>query len=78
MIALRRIEEVKSGSITIKLPPDFLAKKVEIIILPFDDFKDRKQKLLDLLLEAPTLTEEEVQEYRRVREWITQWNIKEF
>jgi len=66
MKAIRKIEDVKSGSVTIDLPADFHAKKVEIIVLPVEDSGNGSQSLQDLLLEAPTLTENEVQEYHKV------------
>ena len=72
MKAIRKIEEVKSGSVTIDLPADFNAKKVEIIVLPIEDSENGRQSLQDLLLEAPTLTEDELQEYQKVRDWMSQ------
>ncbi|NIR86849.1 MAG: hypothetical protein GWN67_08650 [Phycisphaerae bacterium] len=78
MKALRKIEDVKSGSIKIDLPADFHAKRVEIIILPIDESENGRQLLQDLLLQAPTLTDEELQEYNSVRDWMSKWSIKEF
>ncbi|MFQ5628070.1 MAG: hypothetical protein ACE5I1_04850 [bacterium] len=78
MTAIRSIQDVKSGAVTINLPNDFHAKKVEIIILPVDEPSDGEQSLQDLLLDAPTLTEDELQEYETVREWMSQWHAKEF
>lgn len=73
MKAIRKIEDVKSGSVTIDLPTDFHAQKVEIIVLPIEDSDNGRQSLQDLLLEAPTLTEDELQEYQKVRNWMSQW-----
>ncbi len=78
MNAIRQIKEVKSGAITIDLPDDFSAKKVEIFILPFDDSNGEEQSLQDLLLDARTIGDDEVQEFNRVRDWISQWNAKTF
>jgi len=78
MKAIRKIEDVKSGSVTIDLPADFHAKKVEIIILAVEDSGNGRKSLQDLLLEAPTLTQDELQEYQNVRDWMSQWNVKEF
>jgi len=69
MNAIRKIEDVKSGSIKIDLPADFQGKRVEIIILPIDESENGRQNLQDLLLEAPTLTEDELQEYKSIRDW---------
>lgn len=71
MNALRKIEDVKSGSIKIDLPADFHAKRVEIIILLVEDSENGQQSLPDLLLEAPTLTDDELQEYSKVRDWMS-------
>jgi hypothetical protein len=83
MIAIRKIQDVKSGVVTIDLPPNFHAERVEIIILPVEESPDeessqRESNLQKLLLNAPTLTEEELQEFESVREWMNQWNVKEF
>ena len=50
MIALRQIHEVKSGAVTLTLPDNFHARRVEIIILPLEETGNRS--LEDLLLEA--------------------------
>lgn len=78
MIAVREIQDVKSGQIKINLPNDFHAKKVEIIILPVEESLDEGQELQELLLDAPTLTNDELQEYGIIRDWISQWNVEEF
>ena len=71
MKPLRKIQDVKSGSIRIDLPAGFHAKRVEITIQPIDNWE--KRQLLDLLLEAPTLTDEELQGYNNVRNWMNKW-----
>jgi len=83
MIAIRKIQKVKSRAVTIDLPTDFHAERVEIIILPVEESPDeessqRESSLQKLLLNAPTLTEQELQEFENVREWMNQWNVKEF
>jgi hypothetical protein len=78
MIAIRQIQTVKSGAVTVTLPPEFDAKQVEIIILPIDDVQASAQHLRDLLLAAPTLTDDELQAYGNVREWMNQWNVNDF
>jgi DNA-binding protein YbaB len=60
MIAIRQIHEVNSGAVTIALPANFHAKRVEIIILALDEPDEEVQSLQDLLLAAPILTEEQV------------------
>jgi hypothetical protein len=78
MEAIRKFADVISGSIKIDLPPDFQAKKVEIIILPIEESENSGQSLQELLLEAPTLSEAELQEYDDVRKSIDKWIVKEF
>jgi len=78
MIAIRQIQRVKSGAVTVALPPEFDTKQVEIIILPVDEVNGEAQNLQDLLLAAPTLTDDEIQEFDKVREWMNQWNMNDF
>jgi hypothetical protein len=78
MIAIREIREVKAGVVTVAIPPHFHAKKVEIIILPLEDDGEEPQNLQDLLLRAPILTADELQEYARVREWMNEWPMNDF
>jgi len=78
MIAIRQIKEVKSGSITIDLPSNFHAKQVEIIILPIEEKPIEEQTVQDLLLSAPTLTDDELLEFQRVREWMNKWDVKTY
>lgn len=78
MIAIRQIHDVKSGAVTLALPVDFHGKRVEIIVLPIEESHNGAQNLQDLLLAAPTLTDDELQEYDKVREWMNQWNVNDF
>jgi hypothetical protein len=78
MIAIRQIHTIKSGAITIQIPPDFPSRQVEIILLPVEEKKEKTKDLRKLLLTAPTLTEAESQEYEKVREWMNQWQLTDF
>lgn len=60
MIAIRQIHEVNSGEVTIALPANFHAKRVEIISLSLDEPDEEAQSRQDLLLAAPTLTEDQL------------------
>lgn len=51
MNAIRKIEYVKSGSVTIDLPADFQEKRVEIIILPIEESEDGRRGLPELQLQ---------------------------
>jgi len=45
MQVIRQIVEVKNNRLTIKLPDDFNAEKVEVIVLPIEEIKEKpKQK----------------------------------
>ena len=72
MNAIRQIQTIKSGAVTVTLPPEFDAKQVEIIVLPLDSADGEAQNLQALLLSAPTLTNDELQEFSKVREWMSQ------
>ena len=78
MIAHRQIYNVTSNTIKIQLPAEFQSKQVEIIILPIENNTEKEQNLYDLLLKAPTLTEEELNHFNKARDWMSQWEIKEF
>lgn len=88
MIALRKVQEVTSRSLTIQLPDDFQAKRVEIIVLPMEMVEDLPEtmeagdselvKLQNLLLTAPTLSDAECENFAQVRHWMTEWHAEEF
>ena len=88
MVALREIQEVTSRSITVTLPEGFVAKTVEIIVLPIEEPKGLPEpdiesdagrlKLAALLLSAPTLTDEDLEEFTDVRAWVTEWRAEDF
>lgn len=72
MYSIRQTQDVKNGMITVVLPPHFNAKRVNIIIFPIKEETDRKisENLQDLLLTAPTLSDNELQEFETIREWM--------
>ncbi len=78
MNTIRKIEDVHSDTITIGVPADFQGKQVEIIVKTIHNEHNGKNNLKNLLLRAPTLTQEELQEYNRIREWMSQWNLTGF
>ena len=82
MFAIRQIQAVKFGVVTIALPAAFQAKRVEIIVLPIDDLDNEIQQphqaLQSVLLAAPTLTDDELSEYENVQEWMNQWHAIDF
>jgi hypothetical protein len=78
MIAIRQIQEIHAGTVTVTVPANFPATRAEIIILPIEDVKESPQHLQHVLLNAPTLSEEELQPFLDVREWMNQWNVNNF
>lgn len=78
MNALRKIQKVTSGSAVIEIPPELDTKYVEIIVVPIEDTSSSNQNLREILLAAPTLTEDEVEEYQRIRNWMSIWNVNGF
>lgn len=88
MIALREVQAVTSRSLTIQLPDDFLAKTVEIIVLPIDadsdllnmtaDLEPAVVELQKLLLAAPIISDEEAENFAQVKEWASEWRAEEF
>ncbi len=78
MIAVRSVQEVIAGAVTVKLPAHFLGKRVEVIVLPLEEDAQEPGQLQRLLLTAPTLSDDELQGYTQVREWMSQWTVNEY
>jgi len=78
MIAIRQIHEIHAGTVTVTVPANFPATRAEIIILPLKEIKEPPYHLQHILLNAPTLSEEELQPFLDVREWMNQWPVNNF
>lgn len=78
MLAIRTIQDISSETIMIRVPSYFLTKRVEIIILPVEEQPEKYSYLQEVLLRAPTLSDEELQPFEHVREWMNQWNVNSF
>lgn len=82
MFAFRQVQKVKSGIVTIAVPPDLYDQQVEIIVFPVDELiikhEKKRKKLLKLLRQAPTLTDEEIVESENSINRMRKWNIQEF
>ena len=78
MIAVRSVQDVIAGAVTIKLPAHFAGKRVEVIVLSVEENDREPQQLERLLLAAPTLSEEDLQGFAQVRDWMNQWTVSEF
>ena len=79
MFAIKEVLDIHDGVVTIRLPDDFPSTRAEIIVLPIEEPSVSKQRSLqEILLNAPTLTDEELQPFEEVREWMNQWNVQEF
>ena len=73
MQAIKQYTEVIAGSIHIKLPPDFTAKRVELIILSADDNDTNMVDFQRFLLDSPEMTDEEYQAIEEKRGHLNQW-----
>jgi len=78
MQAIREIRSVKGKKIIIDLPEDFRDQKVEVIVLPYAEEAGKMKNLHSLLMDGPTLTDEEIKQFMTVREDMKRWKIKEF
>jgi hypothetical protein len=68
MIAIRQVQDIHDGKVTITVPENFPATRAEIIILPVEDTQPSTQHLQHTLLNAPTLTEAELQPFLDMRD----------
>ncbi len=78
MKALKRRMKVKNRKIVIDLPDDFEGDEVEVIVKPLNKKKPNKEKLLELLLNAPTFNDAELAEFENVRKWLNEWKVQSF
>ncbi|MEI2690491.1 MAG: hypothetical protein V9H69_12630 [Anaerolineae bacterium] len=78
MIAVRSVQEVIAGAVTIKLPAHFASKRVKVIVLPIEEDEQESGQLMRLLLAAPTLSDNDLRSYDQVKEWISQWTVNDF
>ncbi len=72
---IRKIGKVKSGTIKVDLPDEYNEKTVEIVISKIDA---SDTNLTELLLSAPIITDDELNEYNQVRELMNTWTVKKF
>jgi hypothetical protein len=77
MIAVRSVQDIVAGAVTVKLPSNFPGRRVEVIVLPLEESEQEHQELERLLLNAPTLTEDELRGFAQVRNWMSQWTVSE-
>lgn len=72
MNAVRQIQEVVADTVTIRLPAHFSARRVDVIVFPVAEDEQVSRQLQGLLLTAPTLSEDDLQRFTQVREWMSQ------
>ncbi len=77
MNAIRTFAEVKDNEIRLKLPKSVKTKKVEVIIIPFEEASKQNESsitaLQKLLLEAPDMTDAEHNSILEKRKALNQW-----
>lgn len=78
MIAIRQIEQVVANTVTIRLPAHFATDQVEVIVFPVGEVKPEQEQLQHLLLMAPISSENDLQGFTQVREWMNQWTVNAF
>ena len=78
MIAIRSVQEVIAGAVTINLPAHFAGKRVEVIVLPVEEDNQESEQLQRVLLAAPTLSDDDLQGFSLVRDWMSQWTVSKF
>ncbi|HDQ40507.1 MAG TPA: hypothetical protein ENN39_05690 [Desulfonatronum sp.] len=76
MQAIRTIQSVEGGKLSVSLPPEFQHTRVEVIILPcpptdFDSRKEESQDWKKDFLSVSTWGQEDVAK-------VESWNIQEF
>ncbi len=83
MQAIREYVKVKNHRVSFQLPPSFPTGNVEVIVLPAEVRPDRNQQdkaeLLELLLNGPTWSKEDVKHFEdTIQEGWKQWKIEGF
>ncbi len=78
MQAIKHYTDVINGSIQVELPKDFIAKRVELIILPADEEPPvlSSQKISDFekfLLESPEMSDDEYLAIEEKRQHLKKW-----
>lgn len=73
MFAIKQVQAIQGGVVTIRLPQDFPSTRAEIIVLPVEELSGRQQQSLQqILLDAPTLTNEDLRPFEEIRERMNQ------
>ena len=73
MEAIREIVEVKEGKITLQLPKDFTAKRVELIVLPSDDEKPLPKELNISSLRGKLAKKDEAELDQKLQQLRDEW-----
>lgn len=79
MKILREIKKVTNNKVLINLPDNFSADRVEIIVVPILNKKRKnRSKLRDLLLNGPTFSKKEIEDFKNPGLWMRKWGLKKF
>ena len=78
MQAIKQYTDVINGSIQFKLPKDFIAKRVELIILPADEeppvsLPQKASDFEQFLLDSPEMSDNEYQAIAEKRQHLIKW-----
>ena len=79
MEAIKKIIKTHNNKITIDIPEEFKNKNIEVIMIPSEENdKFSKKNFLQLLNSGPTLSDDEINNIKKVGGKINKWNIKEY
>ncbi|WPL19430.1 hypothetical protein Thiowin_04551 [Thiorhodovibrio winogradskyi] len=73
MQAIKQYTDVINGHVTVDLPNDFTAQRVELIILSADDRDADSGNFQRFLLDSPEMTDEEFQAIDEKRRHLNRW-----
>jgi hypothetical protein len=77
MEAIRSVVKPKNHNVQVTLPNSFNGEYVEVIVLPYKQknikSKDNKSELQKFLLEAPTMSDDDYNEFLEKRKRFNQW-----
>lgn len=72
------IEAIYDGAVFRPIAPVRLKPNTRVRVIDIEEDQDTQEQLRRLLLAAPTLSENDLQGYTQVREWMNQWTVNAF
>ena len=79
MEAIKKIIKTKNNKITLDIPNEFKNKNIEVIMIPSEEEdKINKEDFIKFLKSGPTLSNNEIDNIKKVGKNINQWKIEKF